>query len=150
MVILVKRVYERPAASDGVRVLADRLWPRGVSKAKAHIDAWAKELAPSTTLRKWVHQNPDKRFGEFVRKYRVELAHKKSMARGILNAKRRLTLVTAVKNPERSHIPVLVSFLKGSVSKSKLTMCSRGHRFLKSSVIPVCPTCWPGRYKKRS
>jgi uncharacterized protein YeaO (DUF488 family) len=69
---VMKRVYEPPEASDGYRVLVDRLWPRGVSRNQARLDDWDKELAPSTELREWFGHDPD-RFGEFRRRYIEEL-----------------------------------------------------------------------------
>ncbi|HEY9146912.1 MAG TPA: DUF488 family protein [Thiobacillus sp.] len=72
MDIRVKRVYEAPAAEDGMRILVDRLWPRGLTKEKARIDLWLKELAPSAELRKWFNHEPDK-WEEFKRRYLQEL-----------------------------------------------------------------------------
>jgi uncharacterized protein YeaO (DUF488 family) len=72
MHIQLKRAYDAPAASDGFRVLVDRLWPRGVSKEEAHLDLWLKEIAPSTELRKWFGHDPDK-WDEFQRRYFHEL-----------------------------------------------------------------------------
>jgi uncharacterized protein YeaO (DUF488 family) len=71
--IRTKRVYSRPSAGDGTRILVDRVWPRGVSKERAHIGAWRKELAPSTQLRKWFGHDPAK-WIEFRKRYRKELA----------------------------------------------------------------------------
>lgn len=68
----IKRVYDAPVTSDGVRVLVDRLWPRGLSKDQARIDHWLKEIAPSSQLRKWYNHN-DSRWGEFKRRYFDEL-----------------------------------------------------------------------------
>ena len=68
----LKRVYDTSEASDGYRVLVDRIWPRGVSKEKARIDLWMKEIAPSDTLRKWFGHDPE-RWEEFQRRYREEL-----------------------------------------------------------------------------
>ena len=68
----IKRAYEKPASTDGVRVLVDRIWPRGVSKADARIDQWLKEVAPSTALRKWFGHDPE-RWMEFKRRYFAEL-----------------------------------------------------------------------------
>jgi uncharacterized protein YeaO (DUF488 family) len=70
--VRLKRAYEPPAADDGVRILVDRLWPRGVKKANAAIDEWMKEIAPSTELRKWFGHNP-KRWSEFHRRYESEI-----------------------------------------------------------------------------
>ena len=72
MDIRVKRVYEAPAAEDGMRILVDRLWPRGLTREKARIDLWLKELAPSAELRKWFNHAPD-RWEEFKRRYLQEL-----------------------------------------------------------------------------
>lgn len=68
----VKRVYEPPSAEDGYRILVDRLWPRGLTKAKAHADVWRRDLAPSDALRKWYGHDPAK-WDEFRRRYRAEL-----------------------------------------------------------------------------
>lgn len=72
MDIRVKRVYDPPSSDDGMRVLVDRLWPRGLSREKAHVDLWLKELAPSTELRKWFNHEPEK-WDEFRRRYLQEL-----------------------------------------------------------------------------
>ena len=68
----IKRAYDEPEAGDGQRILVDRLWPRGLAKAKAHIDHWAKEIAPSDALRHWFGHDPD-RWAEFQRRYGEEL-----------------------------------------------------------------------------
>jgi len=73
MPILLKRVYEKLGNNDGYRVLVERLWPRGLSKAQAHVDLWAKDVAPSTALRKWFSHDPD-RWLEFKKRYFAELA----------------------------------------------------------------------------
>lgn len=77
--IVTKRVYEPYAGRDGYRVLVDRLWPRGLSKAKAHVDLWARDIAPSTELRQWYAHDPDK-WPEFQRRYRAELKHPEARA----------------------------------------------------------------------
>lgn len=111
MTLKIKRIYEPAAASDGVRVLADRLWPRGVSKEGAKIDVWAKELSPSDELRKWFHKDKENRYKEFTAKYKKELVGKKVAARELLGKYKKITLVTAVKDVEHSHIPTLTDFL---------------------------------------
>ncbi len=73
LTIALKRVYDEPAPSDGTRVLVERLWPRGLSKERAHIDLWLKEIAPSKELRTWFGHDPEK-FAEFRRRYEAELA----------------------------------------------------------------------------
>lgn len=111
MKILVKRVYDKADKADGVRVLVDRLWPRGMSKRSAKIDEWAKELTPSTALRTWYHAHP-KEYSVFRAKYRSELANKKEERAALLKGKRTCTLVSAVRDIEHSHVPILLSFLK--------------------------------------
>lgn len=112
--VQVRRAYEQPEESDGVRVLVDRLWPRGLTKEKAALDEWCKQIAPSSDLREWYHHDPD-RFEEFERRYREELAdpertealeHLRGLART-----RTLTLVTATKHPEISEAEVLARVL---------------------------------------
>lgn len=73
MKILLKRAYEAPDSADGFRVLVDRLWPRGKKKADLRLDAWAKEISPSTELRKWFAHDPE-RWVEFCKRYKAELA----------------------------------------------------------------------------
>src|SRR5277367_294564 len=68
----IKRVYDEPTPADGLRILVDRLWPRGVSKAAAKLDAWPRDLAPSTGLRVWYGHDPQ-RYAEFRRRYREEI-----------------------------------------------------------------------------
>lgn len=114
MKVQVRRVYERPAPGDGTRVLVDRIWPRGMTKAKAHLDEWCKQVAPSSELRKWYSHDPA-RFEEFARRYKRELteperkealAHLRRLAQG-----RTLTLLTATKQPEISEAAVLARVL---------------------------------------
>ena len=76
----IKRIYDAPGPSDGVRVLVDRVWPRGISKEKARLDIWMREIAPSTELRKWFNHQPE-RFEEFKRRYFLELQGKEQQAR---------------------------------------------------------------------
>jgi uncharacterized protein YeaO (DUF488 family) len=73
LTIVLKRVYDEPVSGDGTRVLVERLWPRGLSKERAHIDLWLKEVAPSHELRTWFGHDPEK-FAEFRRRYEAELA----------------------------------------------------------------------------
>jgi uncharacterized protein YeaO (DUF488 family) len=112
--VRVRRVYEEPEQDDGTRVLVDRIWPRGVSKAKASLDEWCKDVAPSTELRKWYGHDPD-RFEEFSRRYQRELqdpqraealAHLRALA-----GDRQLTLLTATRRPEISEAAVLAGLL---------------------------------------
>ena len=77
--IALKRAYDEPSASDGTRVLVERLWPRGISRERAHINLWLKDVAPSTELRKWFNHDPQK-FPEFRRRYETELKSETAQA----------------------------------------------------------------------
>lgn len=112
----VKRAYEAPEPDDGYRVLVDRLWPRGVTKSAARIDEWAKDVTPSTELRRWFHEDPQNRRDDFADRYREELADRAAREslvrlRGLARTNPPVTLVTAVKDPGNSHIPVLLQTL---------------------------------------
>lgn len=113
MKLRVKRIYEPPAAADGFRVLIDRLWPRGVSKAEARLDLWLREAAPSTELRRWFHANPD-RWDELRRRYRAELAQAPERLQPLLDrlaAGETVTLLYASKNTQRNNALVLAEVL---------------------------------------
>lgn len=114
--VRVRRAYDAAEKQDGKRVLVDRLWPRGIKKADAHLDEWSKEVAPSTELRQWYGHEPAK-FEEFSRRYLTELEdparaealeHLRELADGA-----RLTLLTATKNPDISEAAVLAKLLRG-------------------------------------
>lgn len=113
--IQIRRVYDDPAPGDGVRVLVDRVWPRGLTKAKAALDEWCKDVAPSAELRRWYGHDPQ-RFDEFARRYRAELKqpgpagaveHLRELAAG-----GGLTLLTATRRPEISQAAVLARLLR--------------------------------------
>ncbi|MEV1247384.1 DUF488 domain-containing protein [Nonomuraea sp. NPDC050022] len=113
--VQVRRVYEEPAGDDGTRVLVDRIWPRGLTKIKAGLDEWCKQVAPSTELRTWYHHDPEL-FAEFGRRYRGELADPERAAavthlRELANSGV-LTLLTATKQPEISEAAVLAELLQ--------------------------------------
>ncbi len=112
--IEIKRAYDKPSPRDGIRILIDRLWPRGLSKAKLKIDAWPRELTPSTDLRKWYGHEPA-RFAEFRRRYRAELAeHAKELAALRATVKgRAATLITATREVDLSHAVVMREMLQG-------------------------------------
>lgn len=105
---MVKHVYEPRASADGRRLLVDRLWPRGLSKERASWDAWRKDLAPSTELRRWYGHDP-KRFAEFRRRYTGELRAPGARAalREIVRQRGRITLLTATHDLEHSGAAVL-------------------------------------------
>ncbi|MGH3869757.1 MAG: DUF488 domain-containing protein [Pseudonocardiaceae bacterium] len=113
--VQIRRVYDTPVPEDGTRVLVDRIWPRGLTKAKAHLDEWCKQVAPSTELRKWYSHDPA-RFEEFTHRYHVELtqpersdalAHLRELLKD-----RTLTLLTATTQPEISEAEVLAEMLR--------------------------------------
>ena len=118
----IKRVYEARQASDGVRVLVDRLWPRGLTKSAAALDAWLKEVAPTTKLRIWFGHNPGK-FSEFARRYGREL--KASAAFRELRALgrgRAVTLLYAARDLKVNHAQVLKAALASKAApKRRLT-----------------------------
>lgn len=114
-IVKIGRPYDPRTRGDGARVLVDRVWPRGLSKEKADLDEWCKQVAPSTTLRKWYGHDPE-RFEEFGRRYRAELqapepaealTHLRELAK-----RRALTLLTASKRADISEAAVLVELLQ--------------------------------------
>jgi len=114
MAVRLKRAYELAERSDGYRVLIDRIWPRGVSREQARLDEWARELAPSTELRRWFGHDPVK-FAEFSRRYRDELtarAGKLSELRGGAQTGT-LTLVYSARDTEHNDAGVLAELLRG-------------------------------------
>jgi uncharacterized protein YeaO (DUF488 family) len=111
--IQIKRVYEEPSRADGVRILVDRLWPRGLSKEKARVDIWLKEIAPTTELRKWFNHDP-KKWTEFQTRYRREL---KSNAAVVATLKEKVaevpvTLVYGARDEEHNEAVVLEALLQ--------------------------------------
>ena len=122
--IRIKRAYEPPERGDGVRVLVDRLWPRGLRKDDAHFDQWRKDLAPSTALRQFYSHRPE-RFTEFAKRYRVELRTTDSAAAVSdlvdLSRRRRITLLTASRDLAHSEVAVLASHIR-SVLKRRSRM----------------------------
>ena len=112
--IRLKRAYEPPAPEDGTRVLVDRLWPRGVSKAAARIDQWLKEIAPSADLRKWFGHDPA-RWPEFRRRYAEELRERAGALRALrkLASNEPVTLVYAAHDESHNDAVVLREALLG-------------------------------------
>ena len=112
--VKVRRIYDPALPEDGTRVLVDRIWPRGVSKARAHLDEWCQGIAPSTELRKWYSHDPAL-FEEFARRYRDELSESvRATALAHLHElanKGTLTLLTATKNAELSEARVLADLV---------------------------------------
>ena len=119
--VALKRAYEEADANDGTRVLVDRLWPRGLSKERARVDAWLKEVAPSDELRRWFGHDPDK-FAEFRKRYEAELASesgKEAMAKlGELVKRGHVTLLFAARDMEHNNAVVLRDVLMKSIEAS--------------------------------
>jgi uncharacterized protein YeaO (DUF488 family) len=112
--VWVRRIYDEPGDDDGVRVLVDRIWPRGMTKVRAALDEWCKDVAPSTELRKWYSHDPAK-FAEFTHRYGAEL-EQPDRAKALqhlrdLAADRRLTLLTGTKDPDISEAAVLAGIM---------------------------------------
>ncbi|MFL6442521.1 MAG: DUF488 domain-containing protein [Candidatus Sulfotelmatobacter sp.] len=118
MAVVIKRVYDPPSRGDGTRVLVDRLWPRGLTKASAAIDEWLRELAPSTELRRWYHAQPNQ-WAAFRKKYLKELAqpeYQDALHRlfELAPQHKRLTLLFASKNESTNNAVVLKEVLEGA------------------------------------
>jgi uncharacterized protein YeaO (DUF488 family) len=111
--ISIKRAYDPPTRGDGVRILVDRLWPRGLRKEGARIDQWRKDLAPSTELRKFYGHRPE-RFAEFAKRYQAELRQTEQAAAVTdllaIAGRRRVTLLTATRDLDRSGAAVLAAY----------------------------------------
>jgi uncharacterized protein YeaO (DUF488 family) len=112
MSILTKRIYDAPSAGDGFRILVDRLWPRGVSKERADLGEWLKEIAPSTELREWYGHDPEKYY-EFEKKYKIELSKNPAvdMLLDLVAKHKTITLLYAAKSP-LNEAKVLQAFLE--------------------------------------
>ena len=112
MNIKLKRVYESADEADGKRILVERLWPRGLTKEKAQVDLWMKDVAPSTALRKWFDHDPAK-WTEFQKRYRAELEDNSEQVAQLTEAigKRKTTLVYGAKDEEHNAAIVLLEFL---------------------------------------
>src|SRR5215467_11287808 len=113
---VAKRVYEPVAKDDGFRVLVDRLWPRGLTKAKARVDLWLREVAPSTELRNWFKHDPEK-WPEFQKRYRAELKQNAlDSLRKLEKQHKKVTLLYGAKSDERNQAVALLNIL-GSKKK---------------------------------
>lgn len=120
MTIRIKRAYDKAAAADGLRILIDRLWPRGLSKAAFKYDLWPRPLSPSNALRKWYGHDPA-RFAEFRRRYRAELANEADELAALRAAigRRTATLLTATRELDLSHATVLREILSPRAAAKK-------------------------------
>jgi uncharacterized protein YeaO (DUF488 family) len=125
--IRLKRVYEKPAAADGERILVERLWPRGLSKADAKVDLWLRDIAPSTELRKWFAHDPA-RWDEFQRRYWNELRNQ-SEAVDLLRRKAAagvITLVYAARDEQHNGALALKTFLEQKSSTPRARSKAEG------------------------
>ncbi|SNT09905.1 Uncharacterized conserved protein YeaO, DUF488 family [Micrococcales bacterium KH10] len=113
MTVTIKRIYDESSQADGWRVLVDRLWPRGVTKERADLDDWCKEVAPSPDLRTWWGHDPQT-FDEFTRRYRAELKENPAVAQFAASCREhdRVTLLYGAKDPQINHAAVLREYLQ--------------------------------------
>jgi uncharacterized protein YeaO (DUF488 family) len=140
MPIVVKRIYEPVSRSDGTRILVDRLWPRGLRKSDAALDEWLRGLAPSDTLRKWFHAQPEL-WSVFRKRYLKELARPEAendlqKLYRLAGKKKRLTLLFASKNEERNNAVVLKDLLDG-IRKPPTGTGPAGLRSMRSRAASV-------------
>src|SRR4030095_12952537 len=113
MNIKIKRVYEQPNKDDGLRILVDRLWPRGLTKEKASVDLWLKEIAPSTELRKWFGHDPEK-WNSFRRRYETEIRHNSELLKALKQKAKEgpISLVYGARDQKHNEALVLKQFLE--------------------------------------
>jgi len=143
--VRVRQVYDDPSPDDGARVLVDRLWPRGLAKDAAAVDEWAKDVAPSTALRRWYGHDPEK-FAEFRRRYQAELTETgPAEALGRLWRLARhapVTLLTATKDIERSQAAVLAEQLRRQEVRVTSTLPVTAGRMQRKGSAGGDPACW--------
>lgn len=118
MTIEIKRIYEPAARTDGMRVLVDRMWPRGIKKDDARIDLWLKDVAPTTSLRRWFDHRPE-RWDRFRERYVAELSNNPSLAElRNLAKKKRVTLIYSARDADHNQAVVLAEHLKTGARKT--------------------------------
>jgi uncharacterized protein YeaO (DUF488 family) len=133
MTFQIKRIYDSAQPSDGIRILVDRLWPRGVKKTDAHLDGWLKDVAPSAKLRLWFGHIPA-RFGEFRRQYEAELTDNPGVGElRKLGSRKRVTLLYAAHDPEVNHALVLRSVLQRKSQADRITPPKKSARRKKTA-----------------
>lgn len=117
--VRIKRIYEPASSDDGRRILVDRLWPRGVSKARADLDAWVRDVAPSTELRKWFGHDPA-RWDEFARRYRQELDDNPKAMQALVDAAGQgpVTLLYAARDEQHNEAVILHQLLQKRLAAS--------------------------------
>ena len=126
MPVKTKRIYDPPSHGDGYRVLIDGIWPRGITRERAAVDQWARELAPSAQLRRWYGHDPD-RFEEFARRYRAELGAQRERLSELRRRSRTgvVTLVFAARDAEHSNATVLADVLRRACADASDRPCAR-------------------------
>jgi uncharacterized protein YeaO (DUF488 family) len=137
--IILKRAYEPASASDGLRILVERLWPRGVSKANAKIDLWLKDIAPSAELRKWYGHDPA-RWPRFQKRYRAELNEHKGLVALLryVGQEKTVTFVYAASDEERNSAVALKELLEQGPGRIGRTRSStRRDGSLADAPIPI-------------
>jgi uncharacterized protein YeaO (DUF488 family) len=124
--VQIKRVYDSPSPADGRRVLVDRLWPRGITKERAALDEWLRDLAPSTSLRKWFGHSPE-RWAEFTRRYKAELRASKQRVDLLKQCAQhaRLTLLYGARDPQFNHAIVLRDAIEKAHQRSSAQTAAR-------------------------
>lgn len=123
-----RRIYDKPGEEDGYKILVDRLWPRGISKERANLDLWMKDIAPSNELRKWYGHKVDK-WPEFKTKYLEELHEKKDLIKQLKTLEKfhdKVTLLYSAKDEDHNNAVVLEELLNKPVKKV-VTSISRIH-----------------------
>ena len=120
--VRIKRIYEPAVKGDGYRILVDRLWPRGVSKAAARIDLWMRDIAPSTVLRRWFNHDPVK-WKEFCERYRIELRERQPLLDAVRQQAREgsVTLVYSARDERFNQAVALQLVLKQSITRKRCT-----------------------------
>ncbi len=135
MVIDIKRIYEKPADEDGLRILVDRLWPRGMSRKKAGIDVWLKDAAPSTELRKWFNHDPE-RWDEFKSRYFEELNGRDGLNRAVsdITEKDKITLLFSSRDEKFNNAAALKEYIeKYRLRSRQAKIKSTDPTFIKNS-----------------
>ena len=129
MTTAIKRIYEPASRSDGMRILVDRMWPRGIKKDKAKIDVWLKDVAPSTALRRWFGHEPA-RWKTFRERYRAELSKSEALAqlRDLARTAKRVTLLYSARDERHNQAVVLAEVLNNLPRRRKAARAPTGSR----------------------
>jgi uncharacterized protein YeaO (DUF488 family) len=129
MTIAIKRIYNPASRSDGMRILVDRLWPRGIKKDDAKVDLWLKEIGPSTSLRQWFGHKPE-RWETFRERYLGELSKNEAVAqlRQLAKTKKRITLLYSARDEDHNQAVVLAELLKKAPRRRKAARAPTGSR----------------------